>query len=168
MYLICACAILFNLPTWILVCLAYNPKPEITSRWSAPDAIIERFTQDWVHLGRMRRVKRVFVMPCWKLLKYKSQQYDKNVSSLTSSMSISRGDCPRYTHDCSRVPRSIRNQPSGAGLQLYLGISTGICRSQSANGCCCTWHSTRETFGEKKIPRSSSRSQFPHGARISL
>lgn len=45
LYLICACAFFFNLPTWIVVWPAYNPDPNITKRWSPPDAIVERFTQ---------------------------------------------------------------------------------------------------------------------------
>ncbi|KAL8756464.1 MAG: hypothetical protein Q9199_002907 [Rusavskia elegans] len=45
LYLIVACGILFVLPIWIVVWPAWNPDPESTQRWSAPDGIVERFTQ---------------------------------------------------------------------------------------------------------------------------
>ncbi|KAI4098373.1 MAG: hypothetical protein L6R37_006512 [Teloschistes peruensis] len=45
LYLICACAFFFVVPIWIVVWPAWNTKKEITERWSAPDGIVERFTQ---------------------------------------------------------------------------------------------------------------------------
>ncbi|KAL8994769.1 MAG: hypothetical protein Q9169_005353 [Polycauliona sp. 2 TL-2023] len=45
LYLICACALFFVFPTWVVVWPAYNPK--LTHQWSAPDAIVERIN----HLG---------------------------------------------------------------------------------------------------------------------
>ncbi|KAL8670474.1 MAG: hypothetical protein Q9168_004998 [Polycauliona sp. 1 TL-2023] len=45
LYLIIACLLFFNLPTWIVVWPAWNPDEATTKRWSAPDAIVERFTQ---------------------------------------------------------------------------------------------------------------------------
>lgn len=45
LYLIIACFFFFNLPTWIVVWPAWNTDPALTTRWSAPNAIVERFTQ---------------------------------------------------------------------------------------------------------------------------
>ncbi|KAL8923461.1 MAG: hypothetical protein Q9208_004589 [Pyrenodesmia sp. 3 TL-2023] len=45
LYLIIACFCFFNLPTWIVVWPAWNPDETLTKRWSAPNAIVERFTQ---------------------------------------------------------------------------------------------------------------------------
>ncbi|KAI4185052.1 MAG: hypothetical protein L6R41_004349 [Letrouitia leprolyta] len=70
LYLICACALFFNLPTWIVVWPAYNTDPEITKRWSPPDAIVERFTQIGFTLAECV-VSGVYFHALRRLLTYK-------------------------------------------------------------------------------------------------
>ncbi|KAL8662425.1 MAG: hypothetical protein Q9202_004746 [Teloschistes flavicans] len=36
---------LIIIPDWVVVWAAWNPKPSITKKWSAPDAIVERYAQ---------------------------------------------------------------------------------------------------------------------------
>ncbi|KAL8847778.1 MAG: hypothetical protein Q9221_007177 [Calogaya cf. arnoldii] len=76
LYLICACAFFFNLPTWIVVWPAYNPKT--TLQWSAPDAIVERFTQIGFTLAECV-VSGVYFHALWRLLKYKPTVRQKRV-----------------------------------------------------------------------------------------
>ncbi|KAI4175030.1 MAG: hypothetical protein LQ348_006259 [Seirophora lacunosa] len=70
LYLICACAVCFNLPIWIVVWHAYNPDPELTRRWSPPDAIVERFAQIGHTLAECA-VSGVYFHALWRLLKHK-------------------------------------------------------------------------------------------------
>lgn len=70
LYLIFACALFFNLPTWIVVWPAWNTDPEVTQRWSAPDAIVERFTQIGFTLAEVV-ISAIYIDALFGLLRYK-------------------------------------------------------------------------------------------------
>ena len=70
LYLIFACAFFFAVPIWIVVWPAWNIDPEITKRWSAPDGIVERFTQLGFTLAETT-VSGIYIHALFQLLRYK-------------------------------------------------------------------------------------------------
>lgn len=70
LYLICACAFLFVIPIWIVVWPAWNIDKQLTTRWSAPDGIVERFTQLGFTLAETT-VSGVYIHALLRLLNYK-------------------------------------------------------------------------------------------------
>lgn len=70
LYLILACAFFFVIPIWIVVWPAWNVDPESTQRWSAPDGIVERFTQLGFTMAETT-VSGIYINALLQLLKYK-------------------------------------------------------------------------------------------------
>lgn len=70
LYLIVACGVLFILPIWIVVWPAWNPDSKITQRWSAPDGIVERFTQLGFTLAECI-ISGIYIHALWRLLGWK-------------------------------------------------------------------------------------------------
>ncbi|KAL8723365.1 MAG: hypothetical protein Q9225_000348 [Loekoesia sp. 1 TL-2023] len=70
LYLIFACAFFFVIPIWIVVWPAWNIDPELTQRWSAPDGIVERFTQLGFTMAETT-VSGIYINALLQLLKHK-------------------------------------------------------------------------------------------------
>ncbi|KAL8675450.1 MAG: hypothetical protein Q9168_000151 [Polycauliona sp. 1 TL-2023] len=70
LYLIIACGILFIVPSWVVVWPAWNPNHELAQRWSAPDGIVERYTQLGFTLAECI-ISGIYIHNLWRLLGWK-------------------------------------------------------------------------------------------------
>ncbi|KAL8824298.1 MAG: hypothetical protein Q9170_008202 [Blastenia crenularia] len=70
LYLICACGFFFVVPIWIVVWPAWDIEKSVTERWSAPDGIVERFTQLGFTLAETT-VSGIYIHALLRLLNYK-------------------------------------------------------------------------------------------------
>ncbi|KAL8934110.1 MAG: hypothetical protein Q9216_006070 [Gyalolechia sp. 2 TL-2023] len=70
LYVICACAFFFIVPSWVVVWPAWNTDPELTKRWSPPDGIVERFTQLGFTVAETI-VSGIYINALLRLLNYK-------------------------------------------------------------------------------------------------
>ena len=68
----------FVIPTWIVVWPAYDPDPEVTHRWSPPDAIVERITQLGFTMVECI-ISGIYIYSLLQLLKYKSTVRQRRV-----------------------------------------------------------------------------------------